>query len=129
MARDPNELAMVSKHPNRRLDKETNHSESFALENRLKEQREFIQFLAEEQRSKTVKDGQINSTMESIAETLHSMNLREIRHFEQNLSGNLSQSRRSRRLQGTDPEIFHTTGNKVEDSRIIMDKGRVFYRK
>ena len=71
----------------------------------------------------TVKEG----VMESISETLHSMNLREIRQFEQNLPGNLSQSRR--RLQGTDPEVFHTTGNKVEDSRIIMDKGRVLYRK
>ena len=67
--------------------------------------------------------------MESISETLQSMNLKEIRRFEQSLPGNLSQARRSRRLMGTDPEVFHTTGNKTEDSRIIMDKGRVFYRK
>ena len=125
VARDPNEGAMVSEHQNKRLDKEPNHSESFALANRSKEQREVIQFLAETQRSKTVKEG----VMESISETLHSMNLREIRQFEQNLPGNLSQSRRSRRLQGTEPEVFHTTGNKVEDSRIIMDRGRVLYRK
>ena len=93
--------------------------------NRSQEQVDYIQYLAEEQRSRTVKEG----VMESISETLQCMNLKQIRRFEQSLPENLSQARRSRRLMGTAPEVYHTTGNKTEDGRIIMNNGRVYYKK
>ena len=107
------------------MDRETNHTESLDVANRSQEQIDCIQYLAEEQRSRTVKEG----VMESISETLQCMNLKQIRRFEQSLPENLSQARRSRRLMGTAPEIYHTTGNKTEDARIIMNNGKVYYRK
>ena len=84
-----------------------------------------IQSMAEEQRSSTVKQG----VMQSISETLQCMNLKEIRRFEQSLPEKLSQARRFRRLMGTAPEIYHTTGNKTEDARIIMNNEKVYYRR
>ena len=81
--------------------------------------------MAEEQRSSTVKQG----VMESISETLQRMNLKDIRKFQQNLPENLSQARRSRRLMGSDPEVYHTTGNRTEDSRIIMKNDKVLYKR
>ena len=123
--RDPTKVVIVADHHTRRMDRETTHTESLDVANRSQEQIDCIQFLAEEQRSRTVKEG----VMESISETLQCMNLKQIRRFEQSLPENLSQARRSRRLMGTDPEVYHTTGNKTEDARIIMNNGRVFYRK
>ena len=63
--------------------------------------------------------------MDNIAKSLKSMSLRELRHFQQDLS----EQRNSRRLQGNDPEPIRTTGSRVEDGRILMDQNRVFYQK
>ena len=53
-ARDPNKVVIVTDHQTRRLDRETTHAESLDVANRLQEQIECIQFLAEKQRSRTV---------------------------------------------------------------------------
>ena len=93
---------------------------------RSQEQSDYIQSLSEDQGScNTVKQG----VMQSISETLQGMKLCEIRRFQQSLPENLSQARRSRRLMGSAPEAFHTTGNKIEDGRIIFDSDKVHYRR
>ena len=93
---------------------------------RSQEQSDYIQSLSEDQGScSTVKQG----VMKSISETLQGMKLREIRRFQQSLPENLSQARRSRRLMGSAPEAFQTTGNKIEDGRIIFNNDKVHYRR
>ena len=109
----------------RGMDRESAHIVSVRGANRSQEQIACIQSMAAEQRSGTVKQG----VMQSIFETLQGMNLKEIRRFQQSLPENLSQARRSRRLMGTAPDIYHTTGNKTEDGRIIMNSDKVHFRK
>ena len=122
--RSPTRVVMASDHHTRRMERESIHTESVNVTKRSQEHIECIQSMAEEQRSSTVKQG----VMESISETLQRMNLKDIRRFQQSLPENLSQARRSRRLMGTDPEIYHTTGNRTEDSRIIMKNVKVYYK-
>ena len=93
---------------------------------RSQEQIDYIQSISEDQGScNTVKQG----VMQSISETLQGMKLREIRRFQQSLPENLSQARRSRRLMGSAPEAHQTTGNRIEDGRIIFNSDRVYYKR
>ena len=67
--------------------------------------------------------------MKSISEKLQGMKLHEIRKFHENLPENLYQARKSKRLMGSPPEAFETTGSKIEDGRIILNSDRVHYRR
>ena len=123
--RDAAEVVRVSKPTNQRLCNEITPTESYAMNDPSQEQKEVIRTLAESNRSQSIRELQIKNTVDNIAKSLHSMNLREIRHFQQDLT----EQRRSQRLQGTDPEVIKTTGSRVEDSRILLDKNIIVYKK
>ena len=94
------DVVRVSTPTNQSLGNDNTQTESYAVRDPSQEQKEVIRALAESNRSKNIRKLQINSTMDNIAESLESMNLRELRHFQQDLS----EQRKSRRLQGNDPE-------------------------
>ena len=106
--------------------REPTHTEPGHGAYRSQEQIDYIQSISEDQGScNTVKQG----VMQSISETLQGMKLREIRRFQQSLPENLPQARRSRRLMGSAPEAYQTTGNRIEDGRIIFNSDRVYYKR
>ena len=133
--RDPARVVVMEDHTSptkvhieqpRGIHRESAHMDPGHGANRSQEQIDCIQSMSEEQGlGSTVKQG----VMQSILETLQGMKLKEIRRFQQSLPENLSQARRSRRLMGSAPETHHTTGNRIEDGRIIMNSGQVYYKR
>ena len=90
------------------------------------EQQEYIQQLSSNKDcGNTVKE----NMMKSISDKLKGMGLQEIKRFQENLPETISQVRQSKRLQGFPPEAFKTTGNHVEDGRILFHGDGVHFRK
>ena len=90
------------------------------------EQQECIQQLSSNKDSNnTAKE----NMMKKISDQLKGMGLQEIKRFEENLPATISQVRQSKRLQGFPPEAFKTTGNPVEDGRLLFRGDGVHFRK
>ena len=90
------------------------------------EQKEYIQQLSSNKDSNnTAKE----IMMKNISDQLKGMGLQEIRRFEENLPATMSQVRQSKRLQGVPPETIKTTGNPVEDGRLLFKGDGVHFRK
>ena len=90
------------------------------------EQQEYIhQLSSNKEAGNTVKE----SMMRSISDKLKGMRLQEIKKFQENLPETISQVRQSKRLQGFPPEAFKTTGNQVEDGRLLFHGDVVHFRK
>ena len=91
----------------------------------LEQQQYLTQLASQKDYNTTAKD----TMMTKISNQLQGMGLKEIQRFEESLPSTISHVRHSKRLQGCPPEAFETTGNPVEDSRLLFRGDRVHYRK
>ena len=90
------------------------------------EQQEYLKQLASQKDyNHTAKE----NTMRKISNQLQGMGLQEIQHFEESLPATISNVRHSKRLQGFPPDAFETTGNPVEDGRLLFKGDGVHFRK
>ena len=106
--------------------KETNQTRPVHGAYKSLEQQEYIQQLSSNKDcGNTVKE----NMMKSISDKLKGMGLQEIKRFQENLPATISQVRQSKRLQGFPPEAFKTTGNQVEDGRLLFHGDGVHFRK
>ena len=106
--------------------KETNQTRPTHGAYKSLEQQEYInQLSSNKDCGNTVKE----NMMKSISDKLKGMGLQEIKRFQENLPATISQVRQSKRLQGFPPEAFKTTGNQVEDGRLLFHGDGVHFRK
>ena len=90
------------------------------------EQEQYITQIASQQEFQTTAK---DTMMQKIASQLQNMGLKEIQRFEASLPSTMSNVRYSRRLQGCPPDTVESTGNPLEDSRLLFKGDTVQFRK
>ena len=91
----------------------------------LEQQQYLTQIASQQEFNTTTKD----TMMQKIATQLQGMGLKEIQRFEASLPSTMSHVRYSKRLQGCPPDTVESTGNPVEDSRLLFKGDTVHFRK